>query len=176
MTVKQSGYLRRFPGVAACRCRVNPNRASRPERTFIALSFLSFFLPINGGPRSPRMNRVRARPIARRRWEERQGNNVFAFRRHTQFEEFWRPCKGQASRCRATSKRSGKPCRSPAVRGKAVCRMHGAGGGAPKGNANALKHGLYTTQAVNQRRAASILARYSKRFVVGLMPPAATRS
>ena len=32
----------------------------------------------------------------------------------------------RAPRCRATSKRSGKPCRAPAVRGKAVCRMHGA--------------------------------------------------
>ena len=32
----------------------------------------------------------------------------------------------RASRCRATSKRSGKRCRSPAVRGYEVCRMHGA--------------------------------------------------
>ena len=34
-----------------------------------------------------------------------------------------------ATRCQAKSKRSGKPCRAPAVRG--VCRMHGARGGAP---------------------------------------------
>ena len=39
----------------------------------------------------------------------------------------------QALRCHATSKRSGKPCRSPAVRGHSVCRMHGAGGGCPNG-------------------------------------------
>ena len=39
----------------------------------------------------------------------------------------------QAPRCRARSKRSGNRCRSPAVSGKAVCRMHGAGGGAPVG-------------------------------------------
>jgi hypothetical protein len=45
-------------------------------------------------------------------------------------------------RCRARSKRSGLQCRSPAVKGHSVCRMHGAGGGAPKGNRNALKHGL----------------------------------
>ena len=38
----------------------------------------------------------------------------------------------QASRCRARSKRSGKPCQSPAVRGCSVCQVHGAGGGAPK--------------------------------------------
>jgi uncharacterized protein YjcR len=31
--------------------------------------------------------------------------------------------------------------RSPAAKGYKVCRMHGAGGGAPKGNRNALKHG-----------------------------------
>jgi hypothetical protein len=35
----------------------------------------------------------------------------------------------QASRCRATSKRSGLQCRAPAVRGSSVCRMHGACGG-----------------------------------------------
>ena len=49
----------------------------------------------------------------------------------------------QARRCRAKSKRSGKPCQAPAVKGWSVCRMHGAGGGAPLGNKNALKHGLY---------------------------------
>jgi hypothetical protein len=54
----------------------------------------------------------------------------------------------QASRCRATTKRSGKPCRSPAVKGWAVCRMHGAGGGAPRGNQNALKHGRYAAEAL----------------------------
>ena len=38
---------------------------------------------------------------------------------------------------------SGNPCRSPAVRGKRRCRMHGgaAGSGAPMGNKNALRHG-----------------------------------
>ena len=34
----------------------------------------------------------------------------------------------QALRCHAKSKRSGKPCRSPAVRRSSVCRMHGARG------------------------------------------------
>ena len=58
----------------------------------------------------------------------------------------------QARRCRARSKRSGKPCRSPAVRGWSVCRMHGAGGGAPKGNRNAWKHGRYSAEAIAERR------------------------
>jgi hypothetical protein len=34
-----------------------------------------------------------------------------------------------APRCSATSKRSGCRCRAPAVRGRTVCRMHGAGAG-----------------------------------------------
>jgi len=37
-------------------------------------------------------------------------------------------------RCTAKSKRTGKRCRTPAVRGWRVCRMHGARGGAPKAN------------------------------------------
>ncbi|MDE2442117.1 MAG: hypothetical protein KGP14_13940 [Betaproteobacteria bacterium] len=47
----------------------------------------------------------------------------------------------QAPRCHART-RSGQPCRSPAVKGKPRCRMHGGkGSGAPKGNRNARKHG-----------------------------------
>ena len=30
--------------------------------------------------------------------------------------------------------------------------MHGAGGGAPKGNRNALRHGRYSADAVAERR------------------------
>ena len=41
-----------------------------------------------------------------------------------------------APRCGAKSKRTGKPCRAPAVRGYRVCRMHAAGGGGPTGRAN----------------------------------------
>ena len=47
-----------------------------------------------------------------------------------------------APRCKAKSKRTGKPCRAPAVRGCKVCRMHGARGGAPEGKRNGnYKHG-----------------------------------
>src|SRR5271154_3980934 len=46
-----------------------------------------------------------------------------------------------APRCHAQSKRRRAQCRAPAVKGSRVCRMHGAAGGAPKGNKNALKHG-----------------------------------
>jgi hypothetical protein len=58
-----------------------------------------------------------------------------------------------SKRCGAKT-RSGKPCMSPAVHDKARCRMHGGapGTGAPRGNKNALKHGLYTSEAIAQRR------------------------
>jgi uncharacterized protein YjcR len=45
-------------------------------------------------------------------------------------------------------------CRSPAVRGKQRCRMHGGaqGSGAPKANQNARKHGRFTRDAIAERR------------------------
>jgi hypothetical protein len=47
-----------------------------------------------------------------------------------------------APRCHAKSRRTGKPCRAPAVRGWKVCRMHGARGGAPEGKRNGnYRHG-----------------------------------
>ena len=54
---------------------------------------------------------------------------------------------GFGIRCGAKT-RKGTPCEAPAVTGKKRCRMHGgaAGSGAPKGNQNALKHGLYTAE------------------------------
>lgn len=58
-----------------------------------------------------------------------------------------------APRCRAHSKRSGHPCQAPAVRGHRVCRMHGAGGGAPEGRANgSYRHGRFTVEAIEQWR------------------------
>ena len=48
-------------------------------------------------------------------------------------------------RCTA-HQRNGLPCRRRAVAGKEVCARHGGGprAGAPRGNQNALKHGLYS--------------------------------
>jgi hypothetical protein len=50
--------------------------------------------------------------------------------------------------------RSGGACRSPAVRGKKRCRMHGGapGSGAPMANLNARKYGLFTKDAIVERR------------------------
>lgn len=65
-----------------------------------------------------------------------------------------------ARRCKANAKRSGLPCRNPAVRGWAVCRMHGAKGGHGPGKANpAYRHGIRTQDWVEMRREICALAR-----------------
>lgn len=55
-------------------------------------------------------------------------------------------------RCGAKTRRGGY-CNAPAVNRKKRCRMHGGaeGSGAPKGNNNALKHGMHTAEAILQR-------------------------
>jgi uncharacterized protein YjcR len=56
-------------------------------------------------------------------------------------------------RCGAKTRR-GDACRSPTVRGKKRCRMHGGAqdSGAPRANQNARKHGLFTRGAIAERR------------------------
>ena len=67
---------------------------------------------------------------------------------------------GPAPRCTAKSKRSGKPCKNPAVKGWSVCRMHGARGGHGEGKANpAYKHGLRSREWVETRRAVNALCK-----------------
>jgi hypothetical protein len=63
--------------------------------------------------------------------------------------------------------RAGKPCMSPAVRGKRRCRMHGGapGSGAPQGNRNALKDGLYTRVAMHEHRQMQDLVQQARRLV-----------
>ena len=50
--------------------------------------------------------------------------------------------------------RSGGSCRSPAVRGKKRCRMHGGApkSGAPRGNQNARTHGRFTQDTIAERK------------------------
>ena len=43
--------------------------------------------------------------------------------------------------------------------------MHGAAGGAPVGNTNALKHGLYSGEAIRNRRMVADLIRASRELV-----------
>ena len=59
----------------------------------------------------------------------------------------------ESLRCGAKTRRGGA-CRSPAVRGKKRCRMHGGArnSGAPRGNRNARKHGLFTMDAIVERK------------------------
>jgi hypothetical protein len=59
-----------------------------------------------------------------------------------------------ASRRCGAKTRSGGACYSPAVRGRKRCRMHGGapGSGAPKANRNARTHGLFTRDAIAERR------------------------
>ncbi len=63
-----------------------------------------------------------------------------------------------SARCGART-RAGGSCRAPAVRAKRRCRMHGgaAGSGAPRANQNARKHGLFTAEAIAERRQIRVL-------------------
>ena len=71
----------------------------------------------------------------------------------------------QAPRCAARSKRTGQRCRGPAVRRKRVCRMHGAGGGAPAGKRNDnYRHGASTKEAIYLMRDLNMLGRLLKRL------------
>jgi hypothetical protein len=69
-----------------------------------------------------------------------------------------------APRCKAKSKRTGKRCRSPAVNGYPVCRMHGAGGGAPTGKRNGnYRHGAHTKEASQAVRYVNLLSRLARK-------------
>jgi len=72
-----------------------------------------------------------------------------------------------SQRCGAKT-RAGTPCKSPAVQGKKRCRMHGGapGSGAPRDNKNAVKHGLYTREAIAQRRQLRELMKQSRKLLL----------
>ena len=66
-------------------------------------------------------------------------------------------------RCTATSKRTGKPCLAPAVKGWKVCRFHGARGGAPTGERHGnYRHGEYAKEAQASRAAIAELLRLAR--------------
>lgn len=71
-----------------------------------------------------------------------------------------------APRCTATSKRSGKRCKAPAVRGWSVCRMHGAGGGHKSGAMHPTwQHGGRSSGAVRERREVNEMLREFRKTV-----------
>ena len=80
----------------------------------------------------------------------------------------------QALRCHAKSKRSGSPCQGPAMRGHNVCRMHGAGGGAPNGNRNALERRQLTAEGLALKGQISALARMARETISALKGDAGT--
>ena len=68
-----------------------------------------------------------------------------------------------APRCTAKAKRTGTRCNAPAVNGCAVCRMHGAGGGAPVGPRNGMwQHGGRSTEVADMRRLGAELPREAR--------------
>jgi len=73
-----------------------------------------------------------------------------------------------APRCGAKTKSNhGKPCRCPAIKGKARCRVHGGanGSGAKIGNTNSLKHGESTAEAKAFRRELRQAIQYNKKLI-----------
>lgn len=71
-----------------------------------------------------------------------------------------------SARCGAQT-RKGKPCQAPAVRCKKRCRMHGGAmaSGVPKGNQNALKHGMYTRESLEFQKHVRELLREGKKLI-----------
>ncbi len=74
-------------------------------------------------------------------------------------------------RCHAKSKRSGEQCKSWAVKGKKVCRMHGAFAGikTKEGRQRQIKavtkHGLFSREAIEERRAVRKLIKRSRNLL-----------
>ncbi|MFN0219525.1 MAG: HGGxSTG domain-containing protein [Hyphomicrobium sp.] len=77
----------------------------------------------------------------------------------------------QCQKCGART-RSGSPCRSPSVSGKARCRMHGgaANSGAPRGERNgAYRNGAFTREAIADRQMISALVAECRLLVKSLL-------
>ncbi|WP_304363861.1 HGGxSTG domain-containing protein [Jiella marina] len=73
-----------------------------------------------------------------------------------------------APRCGAHSRRTGEPCRAPAMT-NGRCRMHGGRSTGPaKGSQNALKHGMRSAEAVAQRKALNALLRENREMALRL--------
>lgn len=72
-------------------------------------------------------------------------------------------------RCGAKA-RECTPCQAPAVSGKRRRRMHGGAkdSGAPTGNQNAFKHGLYTSEAQAMRKYVRELTRRTREIIGAL--------
>jgi glucans biosynthesis protein len=80
-------------------------------------------------------------------------------------------------RCGARQRGGGTCARSPEP-GKRRCRRHGGapGNGAPAGNRNALKDGLYTREAIADQREVTEIIREGRRLIRELEGKAVTTS
>ena len=80
------------------------------------------------------------------------------------------PTTGDRYACDALETVAGKPCSAPAVDGRTRCRMHGGaqGSGAPTGNQNAVKHGLHTKAAIEERKQLRTLMRDARKLLHGI--------
>lgn len=68
-----------------------------------------------------------------------------------------------APRCTAMAKSTRQRCRNPSKQNSNVCRLHGAGGGAPRGPKHGnYRHGLRTLEATAIARAVSSICKRSK--------------
>ena len=68
-----------------------------------------------------------------------------------------------APRCAAKSKRTHCRCKAPAMRGKRVCRAHGALAGTPRGSAHGqYKHDQLACEALAARRVVRELIREAR--------------
>ena len=75
----------------------------------------------------------------------------------------------KAPRCRAMAKTTRHRCKAPAVTGWQVCRMHGAGGGAPSGPANGRwRHGERSRSAEAFRREIAELVAEARKAALAL--------
>ena len=73
------------------------------------------------------------------------------------------PCDlSQLPRCSAKAKSTGKQCRQPAMK-NGKCHWHGGKStGAPAGNNNAFRHGLYCKEVLAKRSRIKLLIRECK--------------
>ena len=72
-------------------------------------------------------------------------------------------------RCGAKTRNLG-PCRAPAVCGNRRCRMHGGApeSGAPSGNQNARRRGLFTGDAIAERKQVEALVGEARKLLRGI--------
>jgi hypothetical protein len=72
-------------------------------------------------------------------------------------------------RCGAKTRNLG-PCRAPAVSGNRRCRMHGGApeSGAPSGNHNARRQGLFAGEAIAERKEIEALVEEARKLLRGM--------